>query len=69
MAVDKKILEEIRRYRDINSYITEQDAGALPPPPEGGDPNAVPPPPPPQRWMSKIPAISGVICSCCRPPV
>lgn len=47
MAVDKKILEEIRRYRDINSYITEQDAGALPPPPEGGDPNAVPPPPPP----------------------
>lgn len=47
MAVDKKILEEIRRYRDINSYITEQDAGAIPPPPEGGDPNAVPPPPPP----------------------
>lgn len=47
MAVDKKILEEIRRYRDINSYITEQDAGAIPPPPEGGDPNAVPPPLPP----------------------
>lgn len=40
MSVDKKILEELERFKKINKYITEQDA---PPPPEG----EVPPPPPP----------------------
>ena len=30
MSVDKKILEEIRRFNSINSYINEQE---LPPPP------------------------------------
>jgi hypothetical protein len=39
--LDKKIIEEIQRYRNINNYITEQDAapgvdlGALAPPPGG----------------------------------
>jgi hypothetical protein len=49
MAVDKKILEEINRYRSINKYILEQgelpppaDLGAGTPPPVGG---AIPPPP------------------------
>jgi len=43
MAIDKKILEEIKRYKSINNYITEQDATDLPPPPaEGGE---LPPPP------------------------
>jgi hypothetical protein len=26
MSLDKKILEEIQRYKSINNYITEQDA-------------------------------------------
>jgi hypothetical protein len=39
MKIDLKIIEEIRRYNQINSYITEQE---LPPPP-GGE---LPPPPP-----------------------
>lgn len=41
MRIDVKILNEIRRYKDINNYINEQD---VPPPPPGG---ALPPPPPP----------------------
>ena len=56
MAVDRKILEEIRRYKDINSYITEQDAGAIPPPPiEGGDLGAAPPPPLPPGGAAPTP--------------
>ena len=58
MALDKKILNEINRYRSINNYILEQDAealdlgaltpeaGATPPPPPAED-TATPPPPPP----------------------
>ena len=47
MSLDKKILNEIARYRSINKYITEQaddlsaDLGALTPPVGG----TVPPPP------------------------
>lgn len=48
MAIDKKILEEINRYKSINKYILEQgeitppaDLGVTPPPVGGG----VPPPP------------------------
>lgn len=44
MSVDKKIIEELNRYRSINKYINEQDTTAdVPPPPPGGD---VPPPAP-----------------------
>jgi hypothetical protein len=46
MRIDEKILNEIRRYKDINKYITEQDA----PPPAGGTglpPADAPLPPPP----------------------
>jgi hypothetical protein len=50
MSIDKKILEEINRYKTINKYIMEQDvpppvddAGAIPPPP--ADAAALPPPP------------------------
>ena len=32
MNVDKTILEELRRYNQINNYITEQDALEVPPP-------------------------------------
>lgn len=42
MAIDKKILSEIERYRFINNYITEQvapeTAGAVPPPPPAPGP-------------------------------
>jgi hypothetical protein len=35
MAIDKKIIEEIKRHNSINRYIVEQDAlGDLPTPPE-----------------------------------
>jgi hypothetical protein len=56
MNIDRKILEEINRYRSINNYINEQGlpedplAGGAPPPPgdplAGGDPMAGPPPAP-----------------------
>ena len=39
--VDDRILSEISRYREINNYITEQEA-ELPPPP-AADPAAAPP--------------------------
>ena len=58
MAIDKKILEEIRRHKSINNYITEQEAtdlpptdippptdAAAPPPVEGGLPPAPGTPP------------------------
>jgi hypothetical protein len=57
MSADKKILEELRRYNQINRYIYEQEALDVPPPedappadPAAGalppaDPGAVPPPP------------------------
>ena len=49
MAIDKKILEEIKRHNSINNYIMEQ--GELPPPPAEAAPApdagaAIPPPPP-----------------------
>jgi len=50
MTIDNKILEELKRYNNINRYITEQEvppaedpAAALPPPPDAGA--ALPPPP------------------------
>ena len=57
MALDKKILSEINRYRSINNYIFEQDADALAlgalepeagatPPPPPAETTATPPPPP-----------------------
>ena len=39
MSLDRKILNEIQRYKNINKYLTEQE---VPPPPPGD----VPPPPP-----------------------
>ena len=33
MSIDKKILEEIKRYNEINGYLLEQEA--IPPAPEG----------------------------------
>ena len=46
MAIDKKIISEIERYKSINKYIMEQDAPP-PPPPPGGDLGAAAAPPPP----------------------
>lgn len=43
MSVDKKIIQELNRYRSINKYITEQDAPDAPLPPLG---LGTPPPPP-----------------------
>ena len=48
MAIDKKILSEIERYRQINKYILEQavpeDLGALAPDPGAAGAGAPPPP-------------------------
>jgi len=43
-TIDKKILEEISRYKNINKYISEQDVPAPPPAPA---PDAGAPPAPP----------------------
>lgn len=45
MNIDVKILNELKRYNSINSYLTEQDAGAELPPPPADDAGALPPPP------------------------
>jgi hypothetical protein len=53
--LEKKLLEEVKRFNAINKYgkkmIMEQDAPPPPPPPAedplGGDTDAPPPPPPP----------------------
>ena len=49
MSLDRKIISEIERYRNINKYITEQalDAAAPPPPADpAADLGAMAPPPP-----------------------
>ena len=53
MAIDKKIIEEIKRHNSINRYIVEQDAlGDLPTPPEDpaapADPTLTTPPTTPE---------------------
>ena len=45
MKIDVKIIEEVRRYKDINNYLFEQEVPPPPPPP--GDAGAGAPPPPP----------------------
>lgn len=60
MSVDKKIIEELNRYRSINKYIMEQDATDVPPPPPGEDapPTGLgtPPPPPAGGDVAALPA-------------
>jgi hypothetical protein len=63
MKVDVRILNEVMRYKNINQYISEQDA-ALPPPPDAG---AIPPPadageipPPPDAGAIPPPADAGL---------
>jgi hypothetical protein len=54
MSLDKKIINEIQRYRNINKYIMEQDA---PPPPDpGADLGAIAPPPAPDAGAAVPPA-------------
>jgi len=52
--IDSRIINEIKRYREINGYIFEQDAALPPPPPPPADPAAggIPPPPPPTDPMA-----------------
>lgn len=63
MSLDKKILSEIERYRDINKYIMEQvaDPAAAVPPPPPADPaaGAVPPPPAGDAGTPPAPAPTG----------
>jgi len=66
MGLDRKILSEIERYRQINKYIIEQagvppeeNLGAVAPPPTGVEgaplPSEPPPPPPPPGAEAGIP--------------
>jgi molecular chaperone GrpE (heat shock protein) len=50
MAIDKKIISEIRRYHSINNYILEQDAFAA-------DDAAPPPPAPPATDDATVPGL------------
>jgi hypothetical protein len=50
MGIDKKILEELKRYNDINNYIMEQEVA----PPTGEEPML--PPPPGAEGMAPPPA-------------
>ena len=44
--LEKTLLDEVNRYKQINKYIVEQADPKTPPPPPGeDDPNAPPPPP------------------------
>lgn len=60
MSLERKILSEIERYRQINKYITEQaealppEGAALPPPPPAE--GEVAPPPPPAEGAATPPA-------------
>ena len=38
MSIDKKILEELKRFNQINTYIIKEQGEDLPPPPEAGTP-------------------------------
>jgi hypothetical protein len=58
MSLDKKILNEIERYRSINNYITEQNA-PLPPEEPGADLGALAPAPGEQGAIAP-PAPEGV---------
>jgi hypothetical protein len=54
MSMDKKIINEIQRYRNINKYIMEQDA---PPPPDpAAGLGAIAPPPAPDAGAAAPPA-------------
>jgi len=47
MSIDKKILEELKRFNQINSYIIKEQGEDIPPPPDAaaGAPGDIPPPP------------------------
>jgi len=58
--VDSKIISEIKRYREINGYIFEQDAALPPPPPPPADAGGgLPPPPPPADLGAGVPPPPG----------
>ena len=46
MSIDKKILEELKRFNQINTYILKEQGEDLPPPPDaaGAPPADIPPP-------------------------
>ena len=59
MSLDKKIISEIERYRNINNYILEQttpDLGALAPAPGEAGAGAPPPPAPAEAEVAPPPA-------------
>ena len=57
MSLDKKIINEIQRYRSIDKYIMEQALDAAPPPPPdpGADLGAIAPPPAPDAGAGAPP--------------
>ena len=70
MGIDNKILEELKRFNQINKYIlNEQDPGAAPP---AGDPALTPPagdvPPPPVDPAAGAPPAAGDPAAAGAPP-
>ena len=57
MNTDERILEELKRFNNINNYITEQEVPDAPPPVDAG---AVPPPPGGEVPVAGDPAAGGV---------
>jgi len=58
MNTDERILEELKRFNNINNYITEQEVPGAPAPPV--DAGAVPPPPGGEAPVAGDPAAGGV---------
>ena len=56
MNTDERILEELKRFNNINNYITEQEVPDAPPPADAG---AVPPPPGGEVPVAGDPASGG----------
>ena len=57
MSLDKKIISEIQRYKNINKYITEQALDAAAPPADpAADLGAMAPPPPADPAAAAPPA-------------
>ena len=57
MNTDERILEELKRFNNINNYITEQEVPDAPPPVDAG---AVPPPPGGEVPVAGDPTAGGV---------
>ena len=61
MNIERKILEELKRFNQINSYVLneqpEPELGGAPPPPPAPDMGGMPPPPPADAAAGDAPTV------------